>query len=108
MINRADGTIRNGVKLRYNCHYKARHPDKCDGPSGYGVTKLDSIVDQIIRYQLSKIQANSSSQTIIKQHEQSVALAKARYRLACSQLSEKQTELTDLQAETIKVIRGES
>ena len=42
------------------------------------------------------------------QHEQSVALAKARYRLACSQLSEKQKELTDLQAETIKVIRGES
>ena len=30
------------------------------------------------------------------------------YRLACSQLSEKQKELTDLQAETIKVIRGES
>ena len=108
IINRADGTIRNGVKLRYNCHYKARHPDKCDGPSGYGVTKLDGIVDQIIRYQLSKIQANSSSQAIIKQHEQSVALAKARYRLTCSQLSEKQKELTDLQAETIKVIRGES
>lgn len=108
IINRADGTIRNGVKLRYNCHYKARHPDKCDGPSGYGVTKLDGIVDQIIRYQLSKIQANSSSQAIIKQHEQSIALAKARYRLTCSQLSEKQKELTDLQAETIKVIRGES
>lgn len=108
VINREDGTIQNGVKLRYICHYKVRHPDKCDGPSGYGTVKLDGIVDQIIRYQLSKIQANSSSDTVAKQHEQSIALAKARYRLACNQLSEKQKELSDLQAETIKVIRGES
>ena len=105
---RSDGTVQNGVQLRYICHYKVRHPDKCDGPSSYGTVKLDGIVDQIIRYQLSKIQANSSSQTIAKQHEQSVALAKARSRLACNQLSEKQKELTDLQSETIKVIRGES
>lgn len=108
VINREDGTIRNGVKLRYICHYKVRHPDKCDGPSGYGTVKLDGIVDQIIRYQLSKIQANSSSDTVARQHGQSIALAKARYRLACNQLSEKQKELSDLQAETIKVIRGES
>ncbi len=108
VINRADGTIQNGVRLRYNCHYKVRHPDKCDGPSGYGTVKLDSTVDQIIRYQLSKIQTTSSSYTVAKQHEQSIALAKARYRLSCNQLSEKQKELSDLQAETIKVIRGES
>lgn len=105
---RKDGTVQNGVQLRYNCHYKVRHPDKCDGPSGYGAVKLDGIVDQIIRYQLSKIQTTSISHTVFRQHEQSIALAKARYHLACNQLSDKQRELSDLQAETIKVIRGES
>lgn len=103
-----DGTVHNEVRARYNCHYRTRHPDKCDGPSGYGVTKLDGIMDQIMRYQLSKIQASSSAETISQQHEKSISLAKARYRLICNQLAEKERELTDLQTETIKVIRGES
>ena len=49
---RKDGTVRNQVKSRYQCHFKARHPDLCDGQSGYGVIKLDEIVDALVRYQL--------------------------------------------------------
>lgn len=103
-----DGTVHSEVRARYNCHYHTRHPDKCDGPSGYGVTKLDGIMDQIIRYQLEKISAASASEIIRQQHEKTVALAVSRYRLACNQLAEKQKELSDFQAETIRVIRGES
>lgn len=96
------------VRARYNCHYRTRHPDKCDGPSGYGVTKLDGIMDHIIRYQLSKISTSSGNDIIKEQNEKSVALAKAQYRLACNRLSEKEQDLADYKAETIRIIRGES
>ncbi len=103
-----DGTVHSEVRARYNCHYRTRHPDKCDGPSGYGVTKLDGIMEHIIRYQLSKISTSSGSDIIKEQNEKSVALAKAQYRLACNRLSEKEQELADYKAETIRIIRGES
>ena len=103
-----DGTVHSEVRARYNCHYRTRHPDKCDGPSGYGVTKLDGIMDQIIRYQLAKISTASGNDLIKEQHEKAIALASSRYRLVCNQLAEKQREFSDYQAETIRVIRGES
>ena len=28
---------------------KIRHPGDCDGQSGYGVSKLDSIVEEVVR-----------------------------------------------------------
>ena len=83
---RKDGTVRNQVKSRYQCHFKARHPDLCDGQSGYGVIKLDEIVDALVRYQLSR----------------------SRYKMSAMRLEEKQKELSDYEAETINVIRGKS
>ena len=56
---RKDGTVRNQVKSRYQCHFKARHPDLCDGQSGYGVIKLDEIVDALVHYQLSRIRVSA-------------------------------------------------
>lgn len=105
---RADGSIHNEVRSRYQCHYKVRHPDECDGQSGYGVTKLDGIMDKIIRYQFSKISASAENEVVAEQHKKAIELAKARHKLTCMQLSEKQRELEDYRAETIKVIRGES
>ena len=103
-----DGTVKNEVRSRYGCHYKVRHPDRCDGQSGYGMTKVDNIMDQIIRHQLSKIKTSSSGDLISEQHAKSVELARAKYKLASTQLSEKKRELRDYRAETIRVIRGES
>ncbi len=103
-----DGEVVKESKIRYVCHYNVRHPGDCDGQSGYGVKKLDGIVDKIIRYQFAKIKATSGKEIIDEQHEKAVELAKARYKISCSQLAEKQRELSDYEAETIKVIRGES
>lgn len=103
-----DGTVHSEVRARYGCHYKVRHPDKCNGQSGYGVPKLDAIMDEVIRYQLGKIKMSSESSVIADQHEKSIELARARLRIAELQLAEKAKELSDYQAETIRVIRGES
>lgn len=103
-----DGSIKRDVRSRYQCHYNVRHPGECDGQSGYGVKKLDGIVDRIVRYQLSRICATSGAEIVAKQNEKAIELARARYNLASMQLAEKQRELADYQGETIKIIRGES
>ncbi len=105
---RKDGTTRSEVRSRYQCHYNVRHPGECDGQSGYGVTKLDGIMERIVRYQLSRISAASGTNLVAEQNRKAVELAKARCNVAALQLAEKQRELSDLQAETIKVIRGQS
>lgn len=103
-----NGTVHYEARARYQCHYKVRHPDKCDGPSGYGLRKLDSIMEQVIHYQFSQISTASSNILIEEQHQKAIEITRARYRLACNQLSEKKRELADYQAEIIRVIRGES
>lgn len=105
---RKDGTVRNQVKSRYQCHFKARHPDLCDGQSGYGVIKLDEIVDALVRYQLSRIRVSAKDSLIAEQHEKAAALARSRYKMSAMRLVEKQKELSDYEAETINVIRGKS
>ena len=105
---RKDGTVRNQVKSRYQCHFKARHPDLCDGQSGYGVIKLDEIVDALVRYQLSRIRVSAKDSLIAEQHEKTTAFARSRYKMSAMRLEEKQKELSDYEAETINVIRGKS
>lgn len=105
---RKDGSVRSEVRARYQCHYNVRHPGECDGQSGYGVKKLDGIIDRIVRYQLSKISASSCNEIVREQHEKSVELARARLNMTALRLAEKERELRDYQAETIKVIRGQS
>ena len=58
-----------------------------------------------MRYQLSRISAASGAEIVAKQNEKTVKLAKAQYNVAATQLADKQKELADYQAETIKVIR---
>lgn len=106
-VNRQGDLVR-AVRARYQCHYNVRHPGECDGQSGYGVKKLDGIVEQIVRYQLSRISAASGAEIVAKQNEKAIELAKAKCNVATAQLADKQKELADYQAETIKVIRGES
>ena len=103
-----DGTVRREIRCRYQCHYNLRHPGECDGQSGYGVTKLDGIVEKIIRHQFAQIKMASQDDVIAQQHEKAAELARARCNMAEMQLSEKRRELEDYRNETIKVIRGES
>ena len=85
-----------------------RHPGECDGQSGYGVEKLDKLVDQIIRIQLGRIRSAPSQELIAKQQAKEVDLAKSKLNLLNEQYRQKQREYQDLRAETIKVIQGAS
>ena len=105
---RKDGTILRETRARYQCHYNIRHPGECDGQSGYGVDKLDKLVDQIIRIQLGRIQNAPPQELIEKQQAKEIELIKSKLKLLNDQYRQKQREYQDLRAETIKVIQGTS
>lgn len=103
-----DGTIQKEVRMRYQCHYNVRHPGECEGQSGYSVTKVDSIVDELIRIKFSEITAASESEILSSQHEKDIELARSKYEMAKAHVLDKQKELDDYKGETLKIIRGQS
>jgi len=103
-----DGTIQKEVRARYQCHYNVRHPGECDGQSGYSVTKLDSIVEAVIRMKFDEIAAAPESEILTNQHEKEIKLAKMQLDKAKAYLQEKEKGLEDYKGETLKVIRGQS
>lgn len=107
-MKRVNGEIYYEPKIRYQCHYNVRHPGECDGQSGYSVTKLDGIVEQVIRMKFSEIKAASESEILASQHEKEIELARIRFEKAVAVLREKENDLKDYQKETLKVIRGQS
>lgn len=103
---RKDGTVRREVRARYQCHYNKRHPGACDGQSGYGVTKLDAIVDRVIRMQFEHIK-NAPAQAIVREQQaRDVELAAAKLKLAQDNQRNKVREYEALKAEGIKVAQG--
>lgn len=105
---RKDGTLNRETRARYQCHYNVRHPGECDGQSGYGVTKLDGIVNQIVRIQFERIKNEPPQDLIERQNAKEIDIAKAKLKLAQEQLEHKQNEYETLRAETVKVLQGKS
>ena len=95
-------------RLRYLCHFKVRHPDECDGQSGYGVRKVDEIVKSVICAELAGLKAIPESTIVSRQQKVELRQAKAEVAQLQEELEKKQAEIADFRAETIKVIRGES
>ena len=88
-----DGTIQKEVRARYQCHYNVRHPGECDGQSAYSVTKLDSIVETVIRMKFDQIAAAPESEILTNQHEKEIKLAKMQLDKAKAYLKEKKKTL---------------
>lgn len=105
---RKDGTLHREIRARYQCHYNVRHPGECDGQSGYGVTKLDDIVNKIVRMQLERIKNEPPQDLIQRQSAKEIELARAKLKMAQEQLHQKQEEYETLRAETVKVLQGKS
>lgn len=103
-----DGKIIYEPRFRYQCHYKVRHPGQCDGQSGYGVSKLDAIVDEVIRRKFLELKATSKAELLASQNQKIIAQCEAKIRQLQEACESKEKELADLRAETIKVIRGQS
>jgi DNA invertase Pin-like site-specific DNA recombinase len=105
---RADGTFIKKIRLRYQCHYKVRHPQLCDGQSGYGVTTLDGIVEKAIHQLFDRIKTIPEDDMIQSQIQKQEADYKAQLTRAKVLCNRREKELSDYQSEVLKVIRGES
>lgn len=103
-----DGTIHRETRARYQCHYNVRHPGECDGQSGYGLDKLDRLIDQIIRIQFERIRQAPPQALIEREAQREITLAKAQLNMLMEQHRQKEREYQDLRVETIKVVQGTS
>jgi site-specific DNA recombinase len=94
------------VRPRYSCFYKIRHPGDCDGQSGYGVSKLDSIVEEVVRQIFAQFREVSRKKLLESVKTNDAARIQKKIKKIQKDLEAKQKELDDLKAETILVIRG--
>ena len=104
----ADGHTVKEVRPRYSCFYKIRHPGDCDGQSGYGVSKLDSIVEEVVRQIFAQFREVSRKKLLESVKTNDAARIQKKVKKIQKDLESKQKELDDLKAETILVIRGVS
>lgn len=85
-----------------------RHPGQCDGQSGYGVTKLDAIVESIVCTKFSEILECSKSKLLQDMLRKDMEVAQKEVSRAKSELDLKDDERNALKDEMIRVIRGKS
>ena len=104
----ADGHTVKEVRPRYSCFYKIRHPGDCDGQSGYGVSKLDSIVEEVVRQIFAQFREVPRKKLLESVKTNDAARIQKKVKKIQKDLESKQKELDDLKAETILVIRGVS
>lgn len=95
-------------RVRYICYGKTRKQTECDGQTGYTAHILDGIVDQTIRGFFSRMKALPKSEVINVRYQEQMAERKKLFQNARMEHIKATNELTDLKAEVIKAIRGES
>ena len=89
---RAKGEPKRETRIRYACHYKIRHPQDCDGQTGYSGEKLDGIIDKIVIQLFERMRTAPKSQLIQRQREKEIQLANS--------------SVANLEKEIIKTING--
>lgn len=105
---RADGTIVKEKRYRYSCNFNIRHPGQCDGQSGYGVTKLDAIVESIVCAKFNEVLECSKRNLLQDMLRKDLEAAQKEVSRAESALKTKEDERNALKDEMIRVIRGKS
>ena len=92
----------------YRCYNRVFYSGKCDNQTSFGVEKLDSLVDQIIRIQLAQIKEAPPQALLEKQQSREVEQAKANVKHLQDKHQQKEKDYQALRAETLKVIQGTS
>jgi len=107
-IRKSDGEATITPKTRYVCYNKTRHPEKCDGQTGYTTSKLDGVVEKIVADIFSRIKEKPGEQIITAQFDERIAGIKLNLEQARSALNSELQVLSMLEGELLKVIQGTS
>lgn len=96
------------IRARYCCHNKVRHPQDCDGQSGYGVTKLDALIDGMMILLFSQVKNIPRRQILSQQQWREMGQRSSALNQVQKLLEAKERELTSYKAEVYKSLSGES
>ena len=112
VLTTSGGGMRYGKKriptLRYNCHNQVRHPQDCDGMSGYTVEKVDRIMEQMVMALFADIKSIPEQELITHQYVQRTNEHLATLSQLQSLKSQKEKELASYKSEVYKSIQGKS
>lgn len=103
---RADGT--DTMRIRYVCQNKTRKHGNCDGQTGYTMTILDPMIDDMIHRVFQNIQSISKAEILAAGHKTKLKEQAVIVRKAKKEYERFQKELQVLNAEIVKSISGDS
>ena len=103
-----DGTIDTAPRIRYSCYGKTRKITECTGQTGYTMTKLDDIVDKMIRRVFAKMRSVPKSEVISARYKKEMSEKKCRLSALRVELAEAQRRLDLLKGEIVKCLEGKS
>lgn len=106
--HRKDGEVTVTPRTRYVCYNKTRHKHLCDGQTGYTVSKLDNMIDEIIHRLFERLNDLPKEYIIEERYNEQIAEVKIQLTKARATFQAHSAEVMEYEAEVIKIIRGES
>lgn len=105
---RKDGSIDKMPRIRYVCYGKTRKQTDCDGQTGYTMSKLDGIVEQVIKNIFAAMKGIPKSKIVSARYKKEVTDKKRRLADTEKEYNKALQKLNLLKAEVIKCLQGES
>ena len=103
---KADGT--DTVRVRYVCQTKTRTHGDCDGQTGYTVSKLDGIIDSIVRNIFSRVKNIGREDVLNACYYHETSSKRSFVQGLQREVAKADTELQKLKAEIVKALTGQS
>jgi len=104
-------TVENGVKqkrLRYLCYGKVYQRNGCEGQTGYASTRLDGVVDSVIRRIFESMQSVSRDEVVNSSFVSLKQELTGRHKTIEREYKKSAGDLATLKSEVLNAIRGES
>ena len=95
-------------KLRYVCYGKTRKQTDCQGQTGYAVSRLDGVIDDIIRHIFDNMRSIPKNEVVSSGLKALQEEQESRYKTSQRDYAKASADLADLKAEVLKSIRGDS
>lgn len=105
---RKDGSIDKMPRIRYVCYGKTRKQTDCDGQTGYTMSKLDGIVEQVIKNIFAAMKGIPKSKIVSARYKKEITDKKRRLADTEKEYNKALQKLNLLKAEVIKCLQGES
>lgn len=106
--HRKDGDVTVTHRIRYVCYNRTRHKHLCNGQTGYTVSKLDDIIDQVVHKLFEQLNGIPKEQIVARKFAKQIDEYQTKLSHARAILQSHRAEMKEYEAEVLKIIRGES